>query len=252
MGEFEKALSYSDLSIRLAQQIKNPYAEAAAFHYRGIIHDQQGQWDLAIKQYENAQKVAEKAGDMFRVYIVKFMEGRAYHMAGNLMHGQKLIEDSIALGAKIGTKFLLGQAKSLLADCHLADDRVEDARLLCTEAVDLAEKAGDRFTRTLARRTLGEILGRTGQSNDLSEAKQALMESIKTQEEIGATPELARSYLCLAQILKMHKKNKDAVSFAEQAARLFANTGMQWDTSRVTQTFGLDPRANQAGSSSAA
>jgi len=100
MGEFEKALSFSDLSIELAQKIKNPYAKAAAFHDRGIIHDQQGRWELALEQYSKAKKVAEQAGDMFRVYIVDFMEGRASLMTGKLARGIQLIEERIALSGK--------------------------------------------------------------------------------------------------------------------------------------------------------
>lgn len=245
MGEFEKALSYSDISIKLAQEIKNPYAEAAAFHYRGIIHDQQGQWDLAIQQYTNAQRIAEKAGDMFRVYIVKFMEGRAYRMAGDLVQGLKLTEDSIALAAKIGTKFLLGQAKSLLADCCVAEGRIEEARTLCTDAIILAEKAGDRFTLTLARRTLAETLSRSEQSKDSNEARRTMLDAIKTQEEIGAKPELARSYMSLAWILKMQGRGEEAATFAEKATRLFADLDMSWDITRATQAFEPGPNVTQ-------
>jgi hypothetical protein len=92
------------------------------------------------------KKIAESAGDLFRVYIVKFMQGRAAHMAGDLAQGLQIIEDSIALAGKMGTQFLLGQAKTVLASCRLAAGRVDEARSLCLEAIGLAEKAGDRFT----------------------------------------------------------------------------------------------------------
>jgi tetratricopeptide (TPR) repeat protein len=82
MGEFDKALAYSDRSIRLARELQNPYAEAANLHYRGIIRDQQGDWQAALEDYKAAESVAEKAGDSFRLYIVKFMEGRAPLMQG--------------------------------------------------------------------------------------------------------------------------------------------------------------------------
>jgi class 3 adenylate cyclase/tetratricopeptide (TPR) repeat protein len=244
MGEFEKALFYSDLSIKFAQELKNPYAEAAGCHYRGIIHDQQGRWDLAIAEYEKAQRIAEKAGDMFRIYIVQFMEGRAHQMAGDVARGLKLIEDSIALATKIGTKFLLGQAKSVLAACRVADGRVEEAQSLCTEAIILAEKAGDRFTQSFVRRTLAEVLARSGQSKDLSKARRAILEAIKIQEQIGAKPEWARSCVSLAWVLNLQGKDQEAASFLEKANRLFADLDMRWDIARAAQAF--EPRTHVA------
>ncbi len=98
-------------STNLARELKNPYAEAASLHYRGIIRDQQGLWDAAIADYASAQAVAASAGDQFRVYIAKFMQGRARCISGDLAGGRKLLEEGIALAGQLGTTFLLGQAK---------------------------------------------------------------------------------------------------------------------------------------------
>ena len=249
MGEFEKALSFSDLSIELAKKIKNPYAEAAALHYRGIIHDQQGRWELALEQYSEAKKVAEQAGDMFRVYIVGFMEGRACLMAGKLAQGIKLIEDSIALAARIGTQFLLGQAKTVLASCRLADDRLDEARSLSKEAISLAENAGDQFTQSLARRSLAECLARTGAVKDLDEASDLVLAAIAMQEEIGAKPELGRSYVSLAEISKMKGDEVDFGRSLRQAMRLFADLNMCWDNAQAKQ---FQPHVQKINPSSAA
>jgi class 3 adenylate cyclase/tetratricopeptide (TPR) repeat protein len=248
MGEFNKALSYSDASITLAQKIKNPYAEAAGFHYRGIIHDQQGEWELALDQYAQAERIAEKAADVFRLYIVKFMQGRARQMAGDLAQGQKLIEDSIALAGKIRTQFLLGQAKTALACCWLAEARVDEARALCMEAITLAEKAGDRFTQSLARRTLAECMARGG-SKDLDEARRLVLAAIKTQQEIGARPEIARSHASLAGIVGLQGDSEEAARALEQAMTLLGALGMCWDIARLSQ---LAPRGQAMNPSSAA
>jgi class 3 adenylate cyclase/tetratricopeptide (TPR) repeat protein len=232
MGEFEKALSYWDRSIKLAQELKSPYTEAACFHYRGIIRDQQGQWELAIADYGAARKIAEAAGDLFRVYLITFMEGRAVHMAGDLARGRKLVEDSMALATQIGTTFLLGQAKTLLADCCLADN--EDVRSLCTDAISLAEKAGDRFTKALALRSLGEGLCQSGPPEAREEARRVILEGIKIHEEIGTKPELARSYVSLASVLKSEGKAQEAATCLDKAVRLFRELGMSWDLARAT------------------
>jgi len=235
MGEFEKALSYWDRSIKLAQELKNPYTEAACFHYRGIIRDQQGQWELALADYAAARKIAEAAGDLFRVYLITFMEGRAFHMAGDLARGRRLVEDSLALATRIGTTFLLGQAKSLLADCCLANN--EDVRSLCTEAIGLADKAGDRFTKALALRSLGEGLCQSGPPEAGEEARRVILEAIMIHEEIGTKPELARSYVSLASVLKSEGKAQEAAACLDKAVRLFRERGMNWDLARAARAL---------------
>jgi tetratricopeptide (TPR) repeat protein len=69
-GEFDRALAYANHGVELAQEIKNPLAEAAAYLYRGALEDQRGEWARAIADYESARRVAERAGDLFRIYIV--------------------------------------------------------------------------------------------------------------------------------------------------------------------------------------
>jgi tetratricopeptide (TPR) repeat protein len=229
MGEFDKALSYSDRSISLAQELKNPYAEAANFHYRGIIRDQQGQWDAAIGDYATALAIADKAGDLFRVYLAKFMQGHAYHRAGNPMRGRELVEQGIALAAQIGTTFLLGQAKSVLATCLLAQGEVEAARTLCEDALALAEKAGDKFTQAMVLRALAEALCRGGTQQQAQQGVRHLLDAIALQVNIGAKPELARSHASLAALLQAQGNAQEAALAAAKATQLFTELNMYWD-----------------------
>ena len=250
MGEFEKALSYSECSVKLAQDLKNPYAEAAGFHYRGIIRDQQGLWDSAVADYATAQQIAGAAGDMMRAYIAKFMEGRAHHMAGDVGRGRKLLEESAVLAKQLGTTFLLGQVKSFLAACCLAEgNNIEELRPPCAEAVDLARKAGDKFTEALALRTLAEVLSRLGRRENLNEAIGAIRDAIGIQEGIGAKPELARSYASLARILQAQGKADEAAATLEKSVVLFNALGMSWDRACAMRAFGRTADAPQSPAS---
>ena len=240
LGNFEKAMSYSDSSIALARDAKSPFAEAASFHYRGGIRDQQGDWDAALADYDAALKIAQAAGDPFRLYIVRFMEGRARHMAGDPVGGFELIEGSISLGAKIGTEFMLGQAKSFLAACCLDTGDIERARSLSREALDLAEKTRDKFTKALALRVTAEIISRTPRG-DLHEAKQLMSKVIRILEEMEAKPELARSHATFALILNVEGKADEAARHRDDAMRQFAALGMSWDVARTVRTFERGP-----------
>src|SRR5207237_2702410 len=75
MGDFDRALEHADHGLQLAQEIKNPFAEAAVFLNRAVVHGERGDWPLALSDFENARHIAEEIGDLFRVYLAKCLEG---------------------------------------------------------------------------------------------------------------------------------------------------------------------------------
>jgi predicted ATPase len=235
-GEFDRATAYADRSVELAQEIKNPFAEAAAYFYRGVLQDQRGEWVRAIDEYERATRVAEGAGDLFRVYIVKFWEGRAYARAGDASRGRSLVEESFALAERIGTKFVLSQGKASLAECLLALGEPEEACRVCLEAIALTEEGGDRFRAALAHRILAESQARRHPS-EATRAQQEILEAIRIQEEIGAKPELARSYVSYARLLHAAGEREKARAQLAQAMAMFQHMGMAWDLDRAEQAL---------------
>ncbi len=236
LGEFQRALRYANLGIRLAEEIRNPFAEAANYHYRGIVEEQRGEWSHAIEDYERAREIASKAGDEMRVYIVKFMEGYAYTMSGEPDKGLKLLEESMALASKLGTKFLAAQARSCMAACRLARGETDAAVETARDALRLAERAQDRFNVALAHRILANALTQAPDS-DLEEAKKAFTEAIRIQRDIGVKPELARSYLCYARLLRRAGESDESRDCVQEALTVFEELKMTWDRALAEQAL---------------
>src|SRR5574339_1024288 len=107
--------------------------------YRVTLHDQRGENARAIADYESATRVAEGAGDLFRVYIVKFWESRAYTRAGDASRARTLAEEGFALAEKIGTRFVLAHGKVSLAEALLALGELDEARQVSRDAIALSE-----------------------------------------------------------------------------------------------------------------
>ena len=233
-GEFERALAYANRGLELAQEIQNPFAEAAAYQYRAILQAQRGDWTRAIAGYESARRVAEHAGDLFRIYIVKFWEARAHTMAGDASRGRTLVEEGFALAERIGTKFLLAQGKVSLAECLLALGELDEACRVCQDTIILAEEGGDRFHAALAHRILAESLSRLRPS-DSQWPQREILEAIRIQQEIGARPELARSYVSYAHVLTGRGEKEKAEEYLAMAIGMFQQMGMAWDVAKADQ-----------------
>ncbi len=236
MGEFDRALPYADHGVQLAREIQNPFAEAAAYHMRGTMRDQSGDWAQAIKDYEEARGIAERAGDLFRVHLVKFWEGRAHTMNGDPGRGRVLLEESLVLAEKIGTKFGLAWLKAYLAACLLRLDELDAALPMCQEAIRLAEESGEKYTIALAHRTRAEIF-LCLEPSDPQKAERAILEAIQIEQEIGAKPELARSYVSYASLLKGKGEKEKAEEYLAKAIDMFQQMGMAWDLVQAEQTL---------------
>jgi predicted ATPase/class 3 adenylate cyclase len=233
-GEFERAQAYANRGLELAQEIQNPFAEAAAYQYQAILQAQRGDWTRAIANYECARRVAERAGDLFRIYIVKFWEARAHTMAGDASRGRTLVEEGFALAERIGTKFVLAQGKVSLAECLLALGELDEACRVCQDTIILAEEGGDRFHAALAHRILAESLSRVRPSESLWPQRE-ILEAIRIQQEIGARPELARSYVSYAHVLTGRGEKEKAKEYLAMAIGMFQQMGMTWDLAQADQ-----------------
>jgi tetratricopeptide (TPR) repeat protein len=236
LGEFDRALPFADHGVQLAREIQNPFAESAAYLYRGVCRDQRGEWDQAIKDYEEARSIADRAGDLFRVMLIKFWNGRAHTLSGDLSRGRELLEEGIALSEKIGTNFGLAGRKANLAENLLGLSEFDAALSLCQEAIQSAEEIGDKWCNALAHRTLGEIISYL-EPSDAQKAEQAILESIRILRGIRTKPELARSYASYAKLLKAKGENEKAKESLAQAIDMFQQMGMKWDMAQAEQAL---------------
>ena len=234
MGMFERAAPFADRGILLAEEIKNPFAEAAAYQQRAIIHDQHGDWALALADYQVARAVAERVGDVFRVFVLKSWEGRARAMVGDVVAGRALVEDGLELAAKIGTRLILGWQKTFLAACLLASGDHAAATTIGEEAVRAATETGDRMPLALAKRGLADALARAeGGSHAVADA--LMREAIQSLEEIGARPELARTYLHYGAYLRHAGDGEGARRHLAKGLAMFEAMGMTWDGARARE-----------------
>ena len=234
LGEFGRAIVHADEGLRLAREIRNPFAEAANRNYRGTIFDQRGEWTRAIEEYEEGARLATEAGDLFRLYIIWWWKGRAHSMAGDPTTGKALLEESLTLSERIGTRFGFAIQKTELAVCFLALGNAARAIDLCREAIPVAQESGEEWALALAYRTLAEALAA---SSGLSpDADTAMRDAVELLERIDAKPELARTYASEGRLRKAHGDALRARTSLGKAVAMFGELGMTNDLRRLEET----------------
>jgi tetratricopeptide (TPR) repeat protein len=236
VGDFEAAFQYADRGRRVAHEIDNPFAEAAAISLRGVAELFRGDWDQAITHFQQAREIAERSGDLFRVYLTKVWEGWAHTSAGDAGRGRRLLDEALALSVQLGTKFNLAYLKANLVSSLLALGDLEPARSLCQEAIDLAEATGEPLAKGLAYRTLAEVCIRIDVS-DRPHIEGAIQEAMRIHGDVGAQPELARTYVSYAKLLDAWGETTRAQQHLRRAIAMFRQLGMAWELTRAERAL---------------
>jgi class 3 adenylate cyclase/tetratricopeptide (TPR) repeat protein len=230
-GEPEKAMSFAERGVSLARELADPFAEAAALFYRGTVHDQKGSWAEAIADFGEARKVAEGAGDHFRVYVLKLYEGWTHYKSDSPQAGRIVIEEALQFAEKIGTTFMLALGKSWLALCAASLGDGKSVGLGETALVE-SEKSGDRLAQALAQRAIVELS--VGQEGDqIDPLVQFMNESIRLLKEIEFVPELGRTYASYSRVARGWGNKELALRYREEAASIFKTAEMHRDLANL-------------------
>jgi tetratricopeptide (TPR) repeat protein len=219
------------------RRASNPFAETAAPFYRALVHQQRGSWKPAIADGETALRIAERVKDSFRIYALPCYAGWAQAMAGELAKGRMLLEAGIALAEQRGTKLFLAWGKTSLAACRLALGERSAVLPRCHEVIRLAEETHDRLAQAVAQRTLAEAFGGL-EPEEPQAAERAMLEAIRLQQESGAKPELARSHVSYARLLRGWGETAQAREYLTQAIGMFQQMDMAWDRAQAEQVLG--------------
>ena len=155
-------------------------------------------------------------------------------MVGELAAARALEEEALATATKLGTRLILGWQKFFLAACVLAAGDHATAALLAEEGVQAASETGDRMPLALAKRVLADAIARADAAS-LDRAHTLMREAVQVLEDIGAQPELARTYVHYAALLRGTGDDAGARRHLDTALAMCQEMRMVWDEARVRE-----------------
>ena len=211
--------------MRLAKEIENPFVEAAVLFFRGCVRSARGEWAGAIRDLAECRRIAQPIGDLFRVFIASSFEARAELMAGNLAAARSLLEEALALLARLGTRFLAGRADAWFAECLLQMGEAEAAAPYARDAIRISEELDDPVSAAFGYRALSQALFHANPS-DWRQAEDAMLTALQLQQEAGVRPEIARSYTIYAGMLAQVGQRERATELLAKATEMVGELGM--------------------------
>jgi len=116
---------------------------------------------------------------------------------GAMAEHERYVQEALELAQRLDRADLEAQATRTLAETYSTQLRYEEARALAAHALELAEQSGSVHARALALAENGHLHLRLG---DLNEAAVALEEARRLYVDMGASLDLGRTLLRLAEV----------------------------------------------------
>ena len=227
IGEFDRALKFSEQGLTLARESQNLPAEAANLYYQAIVSEQQGRWDLLVESARAGLEIAERLGDLFRVYVLNAVLGYGLVRLGEAQTGIAATEKSIGQAGQLGTTYLLSWALCWLSDSYLSQGQVDQALDAASRALTLSSPGSDAYGESRAARCYGDALFRKDPRR-LAEAERNVESAIRLQLDKGMRPQAAISFVSHARLLRARNEDEGARRLLDRADRLFEEMEMSW------------------------
>ncbi|KAJ7577514.1 hypothetical protein C8J56DRAFT_1061173 [Mycena floridula] len=100
--DFEKALTYAQMSIDIASQNDNPTGIAWGFYCLGLAECFLAQYIPALRSYQTSQDLAHELGDIFLQLNCLIHKAQCHAIIGNLRYSSLLLRESTTLFQAMG------------------------------------------------------------------------------------------------------------------------------------------------------
>jgi predicted ATPase/class 3 adenylate cyclase len=141
-----------------------PLARVA--HGLGILMDQLGDSDTALRLFERSLAIWRELGDRDEQARELNSLGIVHRHLGEIDTGRTLLEEAIALNRELGNQVRLAATLANLGQLENAAGRYDRAAELLTEALEIDQQRGDPFGVAIDRSTLALVSLRAGRPRE--------------------------------------------------------------------------------------
>jgi len=162
LGEPEAASRSAAEAVALARTIGHRFSEAHALLYAARVHQLHGDWRATREHAEVAASLARDNGFAQLLAWADVTRGWALVQAGASDEGIEMARRGIAAINASGSRDFVTYFLALLAESFARAGQAEAALDVVTEALDVAERCGERFYEAELHRMRGELLCESG------------------------------------------------------------------------------------------
>jgi predicted ATPase/class 3 adenylate cyclase len=236
LGDFEIGQGMCEKGLRLARESGNIHSLALSENWYGWLLSIKGDGKTAVEHFLNATRIWEQTGAIGILGILRGGLAFGYYHIGDLQTARKQAENAIELYAEAGTDLWLSHTYIALGQIYLDSSDLKNARICIEQALNLAQKTGEKQHEGLSRILLGRILGKEDISQS-DKAEEYILEGIKILEERQILPYSSIGYLRLGELYVDMRQKEKALATLKKAESAFRNMGMDYWLRRTREVL---------------
>ena len=206
--------------------------KAAALHHLGIIHQDQGRYEEAVKMYQESLKIKEEQGNKSGIALTGWGLGMIYAERGKYDKAIENYEKSLEIFEDLDEKKNIAGILHQLGVIHHTQGRYEEAEKLYQESLKIKEELGDKSGIASTLRQLGMIHQDQGRYED---AHKMYQDSLKIEEELGDKKGIASTLHQLGIIHYDQSRYEEAMKMYQESLKINEELG---DKSGIASTLG--------------
>jgi len=236
-GAFAEGIEVAEAALRTAVAVDRPLERLWVSIGAGRLYLLNGGFERTITLLELALPLVARGELPLHFPRAASTLGFAYVLAGRLADGLALLEQAVARGVTIQKMYGHALALALRGEARLMAGRPDDATSDASEALQLAQRRGERGWEAWAWRLSGEIHTRRDPLNvELADApfRQALVLAMA----LGMRPLIARCHDGLGKLYRRTGKREQAQNHLTTATTMYREMGMQFWLEKTEKELG--------------
>jgi len=219
---YNKALSYADLSVESARKVNSERAIGNAYSMRAFIRINLGENDLAMADLDSALLLQNKNDDKSGLAATYGYMSLLYYNLGNYNKSLEYNLKSLKGFEDVADKKGIAQSLINIANISLVQNATEKAESNYKRALKIYRSLNDKNGATQALTGLAHVLQQT---KKIQEATAQYNNCIRAFDSLGNKEGAAGAYLGLGRILRLENKNDEALVVFEKALQLYESVG---------------------------
>jgi tetratricopeptide (TPR) repeat protein len=199
LGRYEDVTHYP-LALAIYEELGDLMEAGTVNNDLGAFAYYQGRWDDALDFYENARALWKRAGDMAAVAIISANVAEILSDRGQLDEAERMGREALRIWRAVGFSAAIAYGLNIVGRVTCRSGRYAEALELLRQARDLNHEIGDEPEELESDVRIAECLAMQGRS---TKALELATEALGRSERLGgpATPQLQRVRGCaLAQL----------------------------------------------------
>lgn len=271
-GDDENAAKYFEMSLEFYEKIGDIFDKSAILNNVGLIYTNKEQWTKALSYFTEGLAIVNKVGNRHMAAYLLCNIGRIQLRKGYLGEAETSLKKAMTVAEEFGDKFilpiiynylshchlLLGDAKTaidylrqsqpiaqaagqdetvlannqLMAEIYLAQERVEEARKLCSSTIEEAAKLPNQILTAQILLTYGRIYLKL---NNPAEADEVVDRAIKIIEGKNNEHLRGQALQIKAESMAMQGRKKERARLQDEAGKIFEKLGAMLDLKKMKE-----------------